>query len=134
MTTTLVANCSHSNPMYKPSSGGAFQNLDNNSSGFLPTHTWNYASTTCIYTGVVDVYSSSSVSTSSGTSSPITSSSSISFLASISAGDLLVSFMLFCWFTAWLASMIAKALSRVNTKKKYMAYSQGTEVEMIDTL
>jgi len=120
--------------MYKSSAASAFQNLNNNTAGFLPQHTWNYASTTCVYTGALDVQSSSSVSTSTGTSSSITSSSSISFLASISAGDLMISFMLFCWFTAWMGSMIAKGLSRVNTKKKYMAYSQGTEVEMIDTL
>lgn len=125
----FVSVCSHTKPMYKSSAGSAFQNLDNNTSGFLPTHTWNYASTTCIFTGSIDIHSSSSVSTSSPTSS-----SSISFVSSMSAGDIMVSLLLFCWLIIYLGSMVAHGLSGINTKKKYLNYSRGNEVEITENL
>lgn len=94
------------------------------------TFQYAFSSSTCAIEGNVELASSSS----STSSSEITSSSSIAVIGTMTAGDLMVSFLIFCAIVLYLGNMIAQGLSGFNTKKKYINYSKGSEVEITENM
>lgn len=80
---------------------------------------WQYASTTCNYTGVFfshEVYAPTTT---------ISSSTDIVAVGSFSAGEMMISVLLFVLILLQLGQYLAQALRRVRTGKKFLSYSGG---------
>lgn len=92
----------------------------NGSSPSADKDIWNYSSTTCEIVGLENIMPTSTVSTST-----IASSTDIYIDPVISAGDVLISLLLFLLFWAKLMEMVARGLSSVKTKRKFLGYSGG---------
>jgi len=75
---------------------------------------FNWASSTCIFNN--EIYSPST---------SIATSTDISIYGSFTAGEVLISLMLFVMIVIELCKMIASGLSAVKTKKKFLGYSGG---------
>lgn len=58
-------------------------------------------------------------------STTISSSTSIQVYGSFTAGEVLMCFFMFALILIELIKMLAHALNKINTKKKYLGYSGG---------
>jgi len=63
----------------------------------------------------------------------IATSTDVVVYGSLSAGEILIAFMLFAMITIYLTELLARALGFVKTKKKFLAYNGG-DVEIRDDL
>jgi len=83
---------------------------------------WNYSSSTCIYNN--EMYAPSTT---------IASSTNIMLYGSFTAGEVLMALFMFVLIVIELVKMLARALDKVNTKKKFLSY-RGGDVEIKDEL
>jgi len=93
--------------------------------GSLPstkTESWQFKQQTCTYNN--EIYAPSTT---------ISSSTSIQVYGSFTAGEVIMALMMFVLIVIELAKMLARALSGVKTKKKFLGYSGG-DVEIRDEL
>lgn len=76
---------------------------------------------------------SSTCSISTTTPPTIATTSDIVILPTITAGEVLISFLLFCLIVVVLTKYMISALNRVKTRKQYLGYAGG-DVEMRDDI
>lgn len=78
----------------------------------------------CLYT--TDPLASTTIGfTCTASSTPIATSSDIVVLPTMSAGEVLVAFLLFCTIMIELTRLVLASLDRVALKKSYLGYSGG---------
>ncbi len=123
-TATTTDSCTFSNPISYDGTAPT-----------LKTHQFYFQNSTCVARTVAESTTTlpATQATTSTSSSPITSSSSILFLGQMTAGELMISFLLFLGIVLYLTTMIPRALSKIKTSKTFMAYSGG-EVEIRENL
>jgi len=111
-------NCTFSNPIRY-----------DGSTPTLPTHAFYFRNKTCTFTG------SSSVPTVTlnafNPTTTISTSSNVTVYGFMSAGEVLIALFLFILIWIKLLSFIPAGLSRVKTKKTFLAYGKG-DVELRD--
>lgn len=93
--------------------------------GSLPstkTESWQFNAETCIYNN--EVYAPTTT---------IASSTSIQLYASYTAGEVLMALMMFVLIVIELVKMLARALDKIKTKKRFLGYSGG-DVEIREDL
>jgi len=83
-----------------------------------PGQQWQYINETCVYNN--EMYAPTTT---------ISSSTSIQFYGSFTAGELVVGVLMLIMLLLELAKSIASALSKVNTEREFLSYQKG-EVEI----
>lgn len=97
----------------------------------LPTHAFYFRTMNCTNASSSQPITISNMSIGYNPTTTISSSTSITVYGSLSAGEIMISLMLFLLIWIKLVELIAKGLSNIKTKKKFIAYSGG-EVEIRD--
>lgn len=115
MNNTVAYTCTYGRPIHRDGST-TFPN-DNN---FLEA--WNFSSSTCTYT--TSMFAPTTT---------ISSSTSIAIYGSMTAGEILMTTMMFILIVVELIKMLARSLDRVKTKKQFLGYSKA-EVEVKEEL
>lgn len=83
-------------------------------------HQWQYNKETCTYNS--GIYAPTTT---------IASSTDIQVYGSFTAGELVMSFLMFALIVIELGKIIANGLDKINTKQKYIRYGGG-DVEVTD--
>lgn len=85
-------------------------------------HQWQFMGETCTYNGAIYAPGTTTAS-----------STDIQLYASFTAGEVLTILLMFILIVIELAKMLARALDKIKTKKKYLGY-HGGDVEVRDEL
>lgn len=109
MNGTVSYTCTYGRPVYSDGT----MDVDNNH-----VKAWNYSSSTCTYT--TSMFAPTTT---------ISSSTSIAIYGSMTAGEILMTMMMFVLIIIELFKMLTRALDRIKTKKKFLGYTNA-EVEI----
>jgi len=113
---TITTNCTFSNP----------KSYDN-TEPTLKTHAFYWGTTVC--TDNAATSTQNFIFQGYNPTTTIASSTDIKIYASFSAGEIMISLLLFLLIFIKLVEFIAKGLSNIKTKKKFVGY-QGGDVEI----
>ncbi len=108
-------NCTFSNPVRY-----------DNTPPTLPTHVFEFRTKSCTFTSTGTTTGTTNITLNAyNPTTTIASSTDVKIYGSISAGELLISLFLFILIWIKLLSFIPRALSNINTKKKFLGYNGG---------
>lgn len=117
---TITTNCTFSNPVRY-----------DNATPTLPTHAFYFKTTVC--TDNVATSSQNIVLNAYNPTTTIATSTDIKIYGSFSAGEILISLLLFIAIFIKLMEYVAKGLNKIVTKKKFLGYS-NSDVEIREDL
>lgn len=119
---TITTNCTYSDPVRY-----------DNTAPTLPTHSFSFKNSVCEISETATSTGSSIILNAYNPTTTIASSSDIKIYGSMSAGEIVISLLLFILIWIKLLEMLARGLSNIKTKKTFLSYSGG-DVEIRDDI